>query len=241
MGPRRLKVILLRHTPDPEATVALAAKLCYSSSDLETLEEKTGSSEQSKFIEKLIKMGHLSPIEHINFTFGIEGISRACSHQLVRHRLASYSQQSQRYVGEQSSKSVDGLFDFVIPLSIQNGGKGEWFIDKMRQIQAWYDELAYSGIPNEDARFILPNAAETKIVLTMNGRELLHFFRVRCCERAQWEIREMAIEMLWLVKDVAPEIFRKAGPVCLYGPCDQGEMYCGIIDEVRKKFGVARV
>ncbi|MEK7307228.1 MAG: FAD-dependent thymidylate synthase [Nitrospirota bacterium] len=241
MGAARLKVKLLRHTPDPEGAVALAAKLCYSSSDIDALEEKIGSSEQSKFIERLVKMGHMSPFEHVNFTFGIEGISRACSHQLVRHRLASYSQQSQRYVSEQSGKSVDGLFDYVIPPSVQAAGKGEWFSEKMRQIQTWYDELVSCEIPNEDARFILPNAAETKIVLTMNGRELLHFFKVRCCERAQWEIREMATIMLWLVRDRAPNIFKKAGPVCLYGPCDQGEMYCGIIDEVRKRFGVVRV
>ena len=241
MGMARQKVVLLRHTPDPEGAVALAAKLCYSSSNIDALEEKIGSSEQSRFIEKLVKMGHLSPLEHINFTFGIEGISRACSHQLVRHRLASYSQQSQRYVSEQSGKNADGLFDYVIPPSIQAAGKGKWFSDKMRQIQSWYDELASSGIPNEDARFILPNAAETKIVMTMNGRELLHFFKVRCCERAQWEIRDLATRMLWLVRDLAPDIFKKAGPVCLSGQCDQGEMYCGIIDEVRKKFGVVKV
>ena len=241
MGEARQKVMLLRFTPDPEGTVALAAKLCYSSSDLEALGEKIGSSDQSRFIEKLVKMGHMSPIEHINFTFGIEGISRACSHQLVRHRLASYSQQSQRYVSEQSGKSPDGLFDYVIPPTLQGAKKDEWFKDKMMQIQTWYDDLVSSGIPSEDARFILPNAAETKIVLTMNGRELLHFFKVRCCERAQWEIREMATRMLWLVRDQAPDIFRKAGPVCLYGHCNQGEMYCGIIDEVRKRFGVVKV
>ncbi len=241
MGAARLKVKLLRYTPDPEGTVALAAKLCYSASDIDALEEKIGSSEQSKFIEKLVKLGHMSPFEHINFTFGIEGISRACSHQLVRHRLASYSQQSQRYVSEHSGKSDDCLFDYVIPPSIQAAGKGEWFLEKMRQIQIWYDELASCEIPNEDARFILPNAAETKIVTTMNARELLHFFKVRCCERAQWEIREMATMMLWLVRDQAPNIFKKAGPVCLYGHCNQGEMYCGIIDEVRKRFGVVRV
>lgn len=241
MGASRQKVVLLRYTPDPEGTVALAAKLCYSSSDLEALEEKIGSSEQSRFIEKLVKMGHMSPLEHINFTFGIEGISRACSHQLVRHRLASYSQQSQRYVSEQSGKSADGLFDYIVPPTLQASGKDEWFKDRMRQIQIWYDELISSGIPNEDARFILPNAAETKIVMTMNGRELLHFFKVRCCERAQWEIREMATRMLWVVRDQAPNVFKKAGPVCLYGSCDQGEMYCGIIDEVRKRFGVVRV
>ena len=241
MGAARLKVKLLRHTPDPEGTVALAAKLCYSSSDIDALEEKIGSSEQSKFIEKLVKMGHMSPFEHINFTFGIEGISRACSHQLVRHRLASYSQQSQRYVSEQSGKSADNLFDYVIPPSIQAAGKSQWFNDRIRQMQEWYDELVSCEIPNEDARFILPNAAETKIVLTMNARELLHFFKVRCCERAQWEIREMATMMLWLVRDQAPNIFKKAGPVCLHGHCNQGEMYCGIIDEVRKRFGVVRV
>lgn len=233
-----LNVILLRHTPEPEEVVAMAAKLCYSPANVEDLKEKIEAKDQAAFVEKLATIGHLSPIEHVSFTFGIEGISRACSHQLVRHRVASYSQQSQRYVREDS-------FDYIIPPSIKqdNEAKKE-FEQFMAEAQARYtailkrlEERGYKGESgNQDARYILPNAAETKIVVTMNARELLHFFRVRCCNRAQWEIREMAERMLALVKNAAPTIFGKAGPGCLYAPCPEGSMTCGKIEEVRKKY-----
>ena len=244
MGQSELKVILLNHTKDPEGLIAHAAKLCYSPSSVEQLKDKIEKSDNRKFIEKLLKLGHLSPLEHVSFNFGVEGISRACSHQLVRHRIASYSQQSQRYVGEHSEKNKDSeeqIFDFVIPPSIEAAGKSEWFVEKMREIQKWYDELVESlgdsgEKANEDARFILPNAAETKIIVTMNARELLHFFSVRCCNRAQWEIRDLATEMLRLVRDILPGIFLKSGPNCIAGPCTEGEMTCGKIDEVREKF-----
>ncbi len=244
MGEVNLKVILVAHTPDPEEMVALGARLCYSPSTIEELKGKIGTQNQGKLIENLMKMGHMSPLEHASFTFGIEGISRACSHQLVRHRIASYSQQSQRYVGKHSKKN-DGVFDFIVPPRVTAAGKKEWFIQKMSEIQIWYDELVEAMVGKgeatfEDARFLLPNATETKIVVTMNARELLHFFTVRCCERAQWEIREMAFQMLQQIKKVAPTIFAQAGPVCLEGPCDQGKMYCGKIDKVRAKFGVVK-
>jgi len=240
MGQVNLKVIILNHTRNPEDTIAHAAKLCYSPSSVEELKEKIERSDNEKFITKLLKMGHLSPLEHVSFTFGVEGISRACSHQLVRHRIASYSQQSQRYVGKCSGR--DGkVYDFIIPPSVESAGKKEWFIEKMREIQSWYDELiealGSSGEKsNEDARFLLPNAAETKIIITMNARELLHFFSVRCCERAQWEIRNMATEMLRLAREIIPGIFSKSGPNCITGPCSEGEMYCGKLNEVREKF-----
>ena len=244
MGQSELKVILLNHTKDPEGLIAHAAKLCYSPSSVEQLKDKIEKSDNRKFIEKLLKLGHLSPLEHVSFNFGVEGISRACSHQLVRHRIASYSQQSQRYVGEHSEKnkdSVEQIFDFVIPPSIEAAGKSEWFVEKMREIQKWYDELVESlgdsgEKANEDARFILPNAAETKIIITMNARELLHFFSVRCCNRAQWEIRDLATEMLRLARNILPGIFSESGPNCVAGPCTEGEMTCGKIDEVREKF-----
>jgi thymidylate synthase (FAD) len=237
-----LNVILLRHTPEPEEVVAMAAKLCYSPANVEDLKEKIEAKDQAAFVEKLATVGHLSPIEHISFTFGIEGISRACSHQLVRHRVASYSQQSQRYVREDS-------FDYIIPPSIkQDPEAAEEFEQFMADAQARYTavlkRLEARGLRgeagNQDARYLLPNAAETKIVVTMNARELLHFFRVRCCNRAQWEIREMADRMLALVKKVAPTIFGKSGPGCLYAACPEGTMTCGKIEEVRKKFGVVR-
>jgi thymidylate synthase (FAD) len=192
-------------------------------------------------VEKLVKMGHMSPIEHASFTFAIEGISRACSHQIVRHRLASYSQQSQRYVSEETG------FDYVIPPIIKEDKElKRYFEDFMSEAQKTYNhivkKLNEKGVKgesaNQDARFVLPNAAETKIIVTMNARELLHFFRMRCCNRAQWEIRQMAEEMLKLVKKTSPVIFEKAGPGCLYAPCPEGEYTCGKIAEVRKKYGI---
>lgn len=238
MPEAKLKVVLLRHTPDPEEVVAMAAKLCYSAADIDDLRERIGARDQKAFVEKLVHMNHLSPIEHVSFTFGIEGISRACSHQLVRHRLASYSQQSQRYVGEKS-KASDQTFDFIVPPSVQKAGKTEWYKEKMALMQSWYDELVTAlgdagEKSNEDARFLLPNAAETKIMVTMNARELLHFLRVRCCNRAQWEIRAVALEMLKEAKKAAPILFKGAGPGCVSGACPEGEMTCGKIKEVRK-------
>ena len=239
MTESKLNVILLRYTQNPEEIVAQAAKLCYSPSSVDDLKKQVQTKDLASFIEKLTDMRHLSPVEHVTFTFGIEGISRACSHQIVRHRLASYSQQSQRYVGHLSKKS--GGFNFIVPPSIEKIGKKPWFIEKMETIQKWYDELVEmlgnkGEIAFEDARFLLPNAAETKIIITMNARELLHFFRVRCCNRAQWEIRAMAIEMLRLVKQVSPHIFKEAGPGCVNDRCPEGKMTCGKMDEVRKKF-----
>ena len=237
-----LNVVLLRHTPEPEEVVAMAAKLCYSPSGVEELKEKIEAKDQAAFVEKLAAIWHLSPIEHVSFSFGIEGISRACSHQLVRHRVASYSQQSQRYVKEEQ-------FDYVIPPSIkQDPALVREFEKFMAEAQENYtrvlkrlEELGYKGeAGQQDARYLLPNAAETKIVVTMNARELLHFFRVRCCNRAQWEIREMAERMLALVKKAAPTIFAKSGPGCLYTACPEGKMTCGKIEEVRKKFGVKK-
>ncbi len=241
MRKAKLKVILLTHTPDPEAAVAMAAKLCYSPSDVEGLKKKVGRKSQKDFVERLMKMGHMSPVEHVSFTFAVEGISRACSHQLVRHRLASYSQQSQRYVSESAG------FDYVIPPSIQSDRElRKAFVQFMDEAQQAYNylicKLHERGLKgeaaNQDARFLLPNAAETKIMVTMNAREMLHFFRVRCCNRAQWEIRAMAELMLKSVKKAAPVIFQKAGPGCLHAPCPEGEYSCGKTKDVRKKYGV---
>ncbi|MDP2682473.1 MAG: FAD-dependent thymidylate synthase [Deltaproteobacteria bacterium] len=227
-----MKVTLLNFTPAPEKTVVLAAKLCYSDSNISQLEEKVLGASFEKFLGKILKMGHLSVLEHAGFTFGIEGISRATSHQLVRHRLASYSQQSQRYV-----KFKEGL-EFVTPPSIKKNAKiGEKFSDITASLYSLYNEMIEAGIPAEDARYILPNAAETKIIVTMNARELLHFFGLRTCERAQWEIREMAKRMLSLAKKEAPFIFKKAGPGCVStGKCTEGEMTCGRPDEIREEF-----
>ena len=246
MPETKLKVILLRFTPNPEETVAMAAKLCYSPSDIEALKDKIEAKDQKAFVEKLVKMGHMSPIEHPSFTFAIEGISRACSHQLVRHRLASYSQQSQRYV---SARGQDATFDYIVPPSIAQDKEAKkifenFMVDAQKVYDILIEKLNEKNIKgesaNQDARFILPNAAETKIMVTMNARELLHFFRQRCCNRAQWEIRHMAEKMLNLVKETAPTIFHNAGPGCLYSPCPEGEYTCGKINEVRKKYGIKK-
>jgi len=243
MPEAKLKVILLRHTPNPEETVAMAAKLCYSPSNITSLKDKIETKDQKSFVGKLIQMGHMTPIEHPTFTFAIEGISRACSHQLVRHRLASYSQQSQRYVSEESG------FDYVIPPIIKEDKElKRAFLTFMTEAQNAYNNMVIKlnekGIKgesaNQDARFILPNAAETKIMVTMNARELLHFFRQRCCNRAQWEIRKMSEEMLKLARKIAPIIFSKAGPGCLYAPCPEGSYTCGKIQEVRKKYRIKK-
>jgi len=225
-----VKVTLLRHTPEPERTVAMAARLCYSASTIGELEGKVAGSSQEKFLGKILKMGHLSVLEHASFTFGIEGISRAASHQLVRHRLASYSQQSQRYV-----TATDP--EFVVPPTIAaDPGLKKRFEKEARSAYDAYSRLVARGVPPEDARYLLPNAACTKIIVTMNARELLHFFTLRCCDRAQWEIREMATMMLKQARAVAPFIFRDSGPSCVRGKCSEGEMTCGRPKETRERF-----
>jgi len=225
-----LKVTLLASTPDPEHTVALAARLCYSDSAIGDLEEKVRGMSIERFLGKILKMGHLSVLEHASFTFGVDGISRVTSHQLVRHRLASYSQQSQRYVKFSAP-------EYVVPRTIgRDDAKRAKYTEAVDGLFRLYKELLDAGVPAEDARFLLPNAACTRIILTMNARELLHFFRLRCCERAQWEIREMATEMLALAKKEAPFIFRNSGPACVTGPCSEGELTCGRPAEIREKF-----
>jgi thymidylate synthase (FAD) len=178
-----------------------------------------------------MSLGHQSVLEHASFTFGIEGISRVTSHQLVRHRVASFSQQSQRYVSHKER------FAAVIPPTIEENPEAvSLFEAQLAAMHKAYAVMVEAGIPAEDARYILPNATETKIMVTMNARELLHFFHLRCCERAQWEIRAMAVEMLKLMKIAAPIIFRDAGPGCLAGPCPEGQFCCGKTSEVRDFF-----
>lgn len=239
MKEAQLKVSLLSFTPEPENLVALSARLCYSPVGVEELKEKLSEDEKERLINILRESGHTSPFEHASFTFAVEGISRACSHQLVRHRIASYSQQSQRYVSE-----VEG-FEYIIPPLLREDPEiREIFIKAMEHAHRAYckiiEKLEKKGIRGEkarqDARFVLPNAAETKIIITMNARELHHFFSLRLCNRAQWEIRELATEMLRLVRGVAPLLFRDAGPHCLRGKCPEGRFSCGEQEKVRKKF-----
>lgn len=246
MGKKSLQVRLIRHSPQPEEIVAMGAKLCYSAVDIDKLEAGIQENDQGGFIRQLRNMGHLSPLEHASFTFAIEGVSRSLLAQITRHRIASFSVQSQRYVSQHSRAGGDGIFDYIIPPRIE--ALGEEYValyhQQMETIQKWYDFwLAaleqHDGTPgHEDARFVLPNAAETKMLVTMNARELLHFFSLRCCNRAQWEIRELATRMLQLVKKAAPNIFKNGGPACLNGPCPEGKMSCGRINEVKEKFSV---
>lgn len=228
-----MQVKLLSHTPEPEKVVAAAARLCYSASSIDTLLQLE-SSAAARLIRKVLGLGHLSVLEHVTCSFGVEGISRACSHQLVRHRVASYSQQSQRYVSHSTP------FEAVVPQSIKDRSALLARYDElMGQIHATYAELLDAGIPAEDARFVLPNAAATKIVISMNARELHHFFALRCCRRAQWEIRAMATQMLHQCRTISPVLFENAGPPCLGGACPEGSMTCGAIQEVRREFGSA--
>ncbi len=249
-----MKVTLLMHTPEPEKIIAAAAKLCYSESGVENILEGLDEDKTEKFLNMLMSLGHQSPIEHVTFTFGIEGVSRALLAQFTRHRIASYSVKSQRYVKE-------GMFEFVTPPEIANNEKAkELYIKTMEADQKAYDELAevlfekhYNDLlasgkdekeakraaekmAIEDARFVLPNACETKMVVTMNARSLMNFFNHRCCTRAQWEIRDVADEMLRLVKEVAPTLFKKAGPSCVAGACPEGKMTCGKAADMRRKY-----
>ncbi|MCD8555016.1 FAD-dependent thymidylate synthase [Seleniivibrio sp.] len=226
-----LNVKLVAKTADGELVSALAAKLCYSDSDIDGLLEKISSKEQSDFIQKIVSMGHHSVLEHLNFTFGVEGVSRALTHQLVRHRIASYSQKSQRYVKHGPE------FEYITPHTIADKPELlEQYEQAMQDIGRAYDALLKAGVPAEDARYVLPNACETKIIITMNARELLHYFSIRCCERAQWEIREMSFQMLRLCRKEAPSIFGDAGPGCVRGKCPEGSFTCGKAKEIREKF-----
>ena len=226
-----MKVILLQATPDPLKAVAKAARLCYSSSNIMDLVNTDSAEEEAELVARIVSLGHHSVLEHASFTFGIEGISRVTSHQLVRHRIASYSQQSQRYVKQK------GQFPYLIPPTIQNNpGLRIEYEKMMGTIQQLYDKCISQDIPAEDARYLLPNACETKVITTMNARELRHFFRLRCCRRAQWEIREMAKQMLRLVIEKAQALFQGAGPICLVGPCPEGSLGCGNPEEVRIEF-----
>ena len=231
----RASVVLLRCTPEPERLVALAARLCDSPATIGELGEQISAKDIRTFVRRVLSMGHASVLEHVVLTFGVEGISRAASHQLVRHRIASYSQQSQRYV------STD--FGYVTPSSIAEHGKKsrkgaliDAYRDHMEKSAALYAQMVAEGIPPEDARFVLPNATETRILVTMNARELHHFFALRLCRRAQWEIREAALLMFKLAAAQVPLLFENAGPGCVRGKCPEGEFTCGQAAEVRKAF-----
>ncbi len=249
-----MNVELLQYNPDCEKIVAAAAKLCYSSSAIDGILDGLDEEKTQSFIARLVSMGHESPVEHISFTFGIEGVSRSLLAQITRHRIASFSVKSQRYVKE-------GQFEFITPPEIEAvpEAKAEFLKAMSDDVNSYnrladilfakhYDAMINSGMDEkkaknaaekkaiEDARYVLPNACETKMILTMNARSLMNFFHHRCCERAQWEIRALACEMLSLVKEVAPTLFKNAGPSCVSGKCPEGVMSCGKMAEKRKIF-----
>ena len=222
MSEAKLKVELISYTKDPEETIVAAIRQCYSRIGASELKKKTDERTKKRLIDMVVKSGHTSTIEHASFTFAVEGISRVCSHQLVRHRIASFSQQSQRYVSLKD-------FDYIIPPKVKNNAKAKKiFLNHIQHLQEAYLNLKDLNILSEDARFLLPNACETKIVITMNARELLHFFKLRLCLRAQWEIRKVAQKMLEKVRLLAPHIFKYAGPSCETEKiCWEGKLSCG--------------
>lgn len=220
-----MKIKILAHTPNPERVIALAGKLCYSQVGIDELNDKISDEQVEKFITKLSDMGHMSPFEHASFTFAIEGISRNCSHQIVRHRLASFSQQSQRYVKMKGEYVVPPYIYWHEELLLEFNHALE---DADRAYNKLVEGLMRYGRTEkeaiEDARYILPSACTTKMEVTMNVRELLHFFKQRCCKRAQWEIREVAKEMLKQCREVSPILFKNAGAPC--NTCTEGELKC---------------
>lgn len=216
----RLRVKLLRYTRDPEHLCGVAALTSTKSQSPSEIMEKIDQRTAAGIIRRVTAYGHVSVVEHAYFTFSLEDVSRAMTHQLVRHRIASYTQQSQRYV------AYDTAEKYVTPHSVGNNLKTKkLFEEELGRISETYQKLLELGIPKEDARYILPNASKTNIIVTMNARELRHFFNLRCCIRAQWEIRQVAIEMLRQASQVAPALFEKAGPSCVrLGYCPEGEM-----------------
>lgn len=232
---KEMNVTLVRHTLLPEELIALSAKLCYSKLTISGLSERVSAQDQTDFIDRIMKMGHESVLEHASFTFGIEGVSRVLLAQLTRHRIASFSVQSQRYV------SYENGFGFIVPPKIKALGSEmeKKYCSQMNQIETWYKEwqhcLGQGEKSNEDARFVLPNACETRIMLTMNVRELRHFFSLRMCSRAQWEIKQLATQMHRLCLQTAPSLFADAGPSCLRGKCPEGEKTCGLSEEKRRE------
>ncbi len=227
-----MEVKLLAHTPDPDMVCAAAAFTSWKKKTTAELFEDLSRKEALDFLKTVMGFGHMSVTEHATFTFSISGVSRALTHQLVRHRIASYTQQSQRYV-----KFGEEEIQYVTPHTVEDSKEAkEIFTEAMASAANAYQRLLKKDILPEDARFVLPNAATTNIVVTMNARELMHFIRLRTCERTQWELREVATEMLRQLKEVAPVMFSDGGPGCVVGPCPEGKLTCGKIKEIRKKF-----
>lgn len=197
-----MNVTLIQATNFPEQLCGAAAAVCTNTKDYE------------KSLKHALASGHTSVLEHAVFTFKVEGLSRAALAQLTRHRLASFDVQSQRYV------KLDDP-ELVIPDSIRDSDFAAEAESTMRYVMNLYQRMVEAGIPCEDARYVTPQAVPTTLIMTMNARELLHFFSLRCCNRAQWEIRELADEMLKICKEISPVIFEKAGPGCVTNICPE--------------------
>ena len=212
-----LKVELVTYTPDPERVIASSVKVCHSKTIKEP--ETLTPEDTKRLIEMVRTSGHHSVMEHASFTFAISGVSRVLTHQLVRHRIASYSQQSQRYVDL-------GKSGFVTPPTV-TGEADEIYKKHIDDAVNTYKELIEKGVPIEDARYVLPNAMSTNIIVSMNARALYNFLSLRTCRRAQDEIQQMAVAMLHLVEDICPTVFENAGPPCVRGPCPEGKYTCG--------------
>ena len=240
-----MNVKLLRYTPEPEQLVAAAAKLCYSTCGIDDLLAKLDDDKVQKFLDHLMSLGHESPLEHVSFTFGIEGVSRSLLAQATRHRIASFSVQSQRYC------NLDKTFSYITPDAIKENEEANKLFEYLMKVEhdgyvklskILQEQYVTEGMDPkkaekkaiEDARAVLPNACETKMIVTMNARELLHFFELRCCSRSQREIQELACEMLAQCKEVAPALFQSAGPACVRGKCSEGSMSCGKPWRVKK-------
>ncbi len=276
----KLNVVILSHTPEFEQNIVRGARLCYSSADIEELRDQITPESAERFLNMILEIGHGSILEHSSITFGIEGVSRSLTHQLVRHRIGcSYSQKSQRYVSE-------GQFEYVIPKPIAKYDRLKAdYIKMMEKLQEDYNHITLSllveqikeqaatgkvteevssaianGIEGEalveilkagdkklysklekiaieNARYVLPNACETKIQVTMNVRALFNFFKERLCDRAQEEIRDMAYEMWLACMEIAPTIFKYAVPTCVHGKCKEGKMTCGKMLYYKEKHG----
>ena len=214
-----MHVEIVKHTPDPERVVAMAARQCYSAGFAPDL--LSTPKQDSELIRKVLGSGHTSIAEHAVFSIAIRGCSRSASHQLVRFRVGTvFSQQSQRYtsVGE----------DYIVPETVKENSLLRVYNHTIKMAYDAYERMIDAGVPKEDARYVLPNACPTNLIMSMNARELLHAFNLRCCNRTQWEIRELFNEILRLVKPIAPTIFENAGASCVNGPCPEGAMGCGM-------------
>ncbi|MGC8849137.1 MAG: FAD-dependent thymidylate synthase [Candidatus Bathyarchaeia archaeon] len=216
-----MEVLLIAYTPDPDRVCGAAAKVCVSSKTPREIWESTPKNGLLKNLDAALSRGHESIVEHAYFTFAVSGVSRALTHQLVRHRIASYSQQSQRYV-----KLIHPRY--VTPPTVKKDPEAEkLYREAVESVFKAYGRLMELGVPVEDARYVLPNAAETSIIVSVNARELLHILELRLCLHAQWEIRMLASKMLQEASKVAPEIMAKAGPSCkTKGRCPENDPNC---------------